>query len=67
MRVRAESEKRAVASFGRVCYEEGCGTRLSIYNSTNWCAIHEKAYLNLLRLRQIRSSAPSTVGRYRRI
>ena len=64
--MRAESRRPVVALAGRVCYEEACGTRLSIYNSTNWCAIHEKAYLNLLIRRQTRSSAVSPVGRYRR-
>lgn len=25
----------------RVCVEAGCSVRLSRYNSTNWCALHE--------------------------
>ena len=59
MGVRAESRRLVVASEGRVCYEEGCGTRLSIYNSIHWCAVHERAYLNLVRLRQARRWTPS--------
>jgi hypothetical protein len=27
---------------GRVCRAEGCGTRLSVYNPTDTCAIHEE-------------------------
>ena len=27
---------------GRVCGAEGCGTRLSVYNPTDTCAIHEE-------------------------
>ncbi len=26
---------------GRVCIEPGCSVRLSRYNSTDWCALHE--------------------------
>ncbi len=26
---------------GRVCRADGCGVRLSRYNSTDWCGIHE--------------------------
>lgn len=26
---------------GRVCAQDGCGTRLSIYNGGEWCARHE--------------------------
>jgi hypothetical protein len=25
----------------RICAEDGCGVRLSRYNSTDWCALHE--------------------------
>ncbi len=24
----------------RVCGEDGCGTRLSIYNDSAWCSLH---------------------------
>ena len=27
---------------GRVCRTKGCGTRLSVYNPTDTCAIHEE-------------------------
>jgi hypothetical protein len=27
---------------GRVCRAEGCGTRLSVYNPTDTCALHEE-------------------------
>lgn len=30
-----------VYATGRVCIEPGCGVRLSRYNSTEWCALHE--------------------------
>lgn len=26
---------------GRICSQPDCGVRLSRYNSTNWCSIHE--------------------------
>ncbi len=26
---------------GRVCNEPSCGVKLSRYNSTDWCALHE--------------------------
>jgi hypothetical protein len=30
-----------VFSTGRVCREISCSVRLSRYNSTDWCAVHE--------------------------
>jgi hypothetical protein len=40
---RFSSEERSVARFptGRVCGEENCRTRLSIYNDGDFCARHE--------------------------
>ena len=31
----------AVYSPDRVCVEPGCSAKLSRYNSTDWCALHE--------------------------
>lgn len=31
---------RPKAKPGRVCREDGCGTRLSIYNDGSWCSLH---------------------------
>lgn len=28
------------SSTGRVCAEDGCSTRLSIYNDGAWCSLH---------------------------
>lgn len=25
---------------GRICEEDGCGTRLSMYNDGSWCSLH---------------------------
>jgi hypothetical protein len=40
---RFSSEEGSVPRFasGRVCSEEGCATRLSIYNDGDFCARHE--------------------------
>lgn len=40
---RFSSEEGSVRRFpnGRVCAEEGCNTRLSIYNDGDFCARHE--------------------------
>lgn len=40
---RFSSEEGSVRRFanGRVCSEEGCATRLSIYNDGDFCARHE--------------------------
>jgi hypothetical protein len=40
---RFSSEEGSVRRFpnGRVCTEEGCTTRLSIYNDGDFCARHE--------------------------
>jgi len=37
----AGSTPPEVFSAGRVCFAEGCTVKLSRYNSTEWCALHE--------------------------
>lgn len=40
--VRLTSEEGATPRFesGRVCREDGCATRLSIYNDSPYCSVH---------------------------
>ncbi|HAM03524.1 MAG TPA: hypothetical protein DCQ30_15065 [Acidimicrobiaceae bacterium] len=38
---------------GRVCAEDGCGTRLSIYNEGHYCSQHEPQAAPRLRGRKI--------------
>ena len=35
------SSPPTVYGTGRICIEEQCTVRLSRYNSTDWCALHE--------------------------
>jgi hypothetical protein len=37
----AGSTPPEVFATGRVCFAEGCTVKLSRYNSTEWCALHE--------------------------
>jgi hypothetical protein len=37
----AGSTPPEVFAAGRVCFAEGCTVKLSRYNSTEWCALHE--------------------------
>jgi hypothetical protein len=41
--VRAEGHRDRVRRFasGRVCEEAGCTTRLSMYNPSPWCWVHD--------------------------
>ena len=32
---------------GRLCAEAGCGTRLSIYNKTEYCSLHARGVVRL--------------------
>jgi hypothetical protein len=49
------SEERpcARAQAGRVCGEEGCHTRLSIYNDGPYCSVHEPMSVPRTRGRKI--------------
>lgn len=38
---------------GRVCEEDGCGTRLSIYNDGAWCSLHAPMVVPRTRGRKI--------------
>ena len=38
---------------GRVCAEEGCGTRLSIYNDSDHCYLHEPLSVPRMRGKKI--------------
>ncbi len=42
---------------GRVCAEEGCGTRLSIYNRSKYCWTHEPIHPYFLRGRKKKRAA----------
>jgi hypothetical protein len=38
---------------GRICGEDGCKTRLSIYNESEYCAVHHRAVTPRTRGRKI--------------
>lgn len=38
---------------GRVCQEDACGTRLSIYNDLAWCSLHAPMVVPRTRGRKI--------------
>ncbi|MEQ8719513.1 MAG: hypothetical protein RIE08_18065 [Acidimicrobiales bacterium] len=52
---RPTSETRTAprSAKGRVCVEEDCGTRLSIYNDLDYCAHHQPMVVQRMRGRVI--------------
>ncbi|MDH3752628.1 MAG: hypothetical protein OEU32_02050 [Acidimicrobiia bacterium] len=40
-RASSAERSRIPGAHGRVCLESGCGTRLSIYNELDYCAVHQ--------------------------
>lgn len=38
---------------GRVCHEQGCSTRLSIYNDSTYCSLHHPMETPRMRGRKI--------------
>jgi hypothetical protein len=50
--ISASTQSRTYAT-GRVCAEEGCKTRLSIYNESDYCSLHHRAVTPRTRGRKI--------------
>jgi hypothetical protein len=52
-RVISASTQSRTYAVGRVCAEDGCSTRLSIYNESDYCSLHHRAVTPRTRGRKI--------------
>lgn len=52
-RVISASAQSRTYGTGRVCAEDGCSTRLSIYNESDYCSLHHRAVTPRTRGRKI--------------
>jgi hypothetical protein len=50
--ISASTQSRTYAP-GRICNEDGCKTRLSIYNESDYCSLHHRAVTPRTRGRKI--------------
>jgi len=52
-RVISASSQSRTYPYGRTCSEDGCRTRLSIYNESEYCSLHHRAVTPRTRGRKI--------------
>ena len=48
-RVSSEDRRTRLSPTGRVCAEDGCGTRLSVYNELDYCSLHQPMVIPRMR------------------